>query len=271
MVVPLLPEGINSDSSAASASRAPAASIWRDIGADIRSLVRNTSFLTVLFPYALGLAIFNLLVMQLNTLLAPCTQSALDAPQLTAVMICAGLAGCLAWGVLLSSIRRLAGPLKTGYVIAAVALLLLLFTLRPDGSARDGGVMGLLQAPPLALVFALAGACMLPLMTLSFETAMAVTRGVSIHSMQCVLLAIAQVPSILVSPLVSAFLHDDKYNYTCHHVFSHPFGITLESFIAAALLVIMLLPRNAAVKLGAEDTEKQTPVEAQSAGLGLVV
>lgn len=134
-----------------------------NIKEDFIKLLKNIHYLTLLFGFSLGLAIFNGLTSLLEQIIKPSGYSSDDAGIFGAIVIIAGLLNAFIAGVIMDKTHAYRIILKVLLVGASGAGFFFVFILRPH------------EKYPLGVSIGLMGFFLLPLLPVSFECAVECT------------------------------------------------------------------------------------------------
>ncbi|CAF0755002.1 unnamed protein product [Didymodactylos carnosus] len=137
-----------------------------DVKQDLARLFTNRHFITLLFGFALGLAVVNSIIDLLYQLIQPSGYSSQDAGVFGATFIVAGLLSASAVGVIMDRTHAYRLALKMLIVGACTSAVYFIVILRPH------------MYYPLAVSIGLMGFFMLPLLPVTFECAIECTYPV---------------------------------------------------------------------------------------------
>ena len=202
--------------------------VFQALSSNVMICMRNGHFRVLFVAFAIGLGMFNALTTLTEQLIAPFCYTDDDASLFSALPLLCGLVFSAVVGVYLDKSHRYQFMLKLLFSLATLTLLLFSITLRPN--AR----------PELAVVFAILGATMLPILPTALEAAVECTYPVAEEYSACIIMSFGMLLGIVfifgLQQLVDV-QPPCKGDNDDHYYFSWASGVLILSGLVATLTV----------------------------------
>jgi predicted MFS family arabinose efflux permease len=214
---------------------------------DFIKLMKNIHYLTLLFGFSLGLAVFNSLTTLLYQLIEPSGYTSDDAGMFGAIIIVSGLLNAFIAGVIMDKTHAYRIILKTLLVGACASGIFFVIILRPNEKAGVAAAIGLM------------GFFLLPLLPVSFECAVECTYPIraewSTGLLMCVGNTLGGIFIFVVQYLITL-----APKYKPGQIFTPAAIFMLSIYILS--VIALLIYRGPYLRLEAEKQARSTPVNA---------
>jgi predicted MFS family arabinose efflux permease len=216
-----------------------------NIKEDLIKLLTNFHYLTLLFGFSLGVAIFNSITTLLYQLIAPSGYTSNHAGIFGAILIVSGLLNSFIVGFIMDKTHAYQSILKILVIGACASAIFFILILRPN------------ELYPLALSISFMGFFILPLLPVSFECAVECTYPIRSEWSTGLLMCVGNSLGVIFS-FISQYLLTLPSTYKLGHIFTPTSIFMLAVFILSS--VSLLTYRGPYLRLESEKQANSIPI-----------